>query len=114
MPDCLFCTLIGNPKPGFLVLDTPDVVAFRDIHPQAPTHLLVVPRAHFSDLTAMSAKTDVIAKMYAAAISLAKEHGIDDGFRTLINCKEKGGQTVFHVHLHLLGGKPMGPNLAGI
>lgn len=113
MADCLFCTLIATPKPGFLVLDEPEVVAFRDLHPQAPTHVLVVPRAHFSDLTAMRENTGVIAKMYEAALSLARELKIDDGFRTVINCKERGGQTVFHVHLHLLGGKPMGPDLAG-
>ena len=75
--------------------------------------MLVVPRQHFSDLTAMEKSTDVVAKMYAAAIAIAKREKIDDGFRTVINCKEKGGQTVFHVHMHLLGGKPMGGNLTG-
>ncbi|HVO29837.1 MAG TPA: HIT domain-containing protein [bacterium] len=113
MADCLFCTLIGNAKPGFLVHDKDGIVAFRDIHPQAPTHILVVPREHFSDLTAMEGRTDVVGRMYAAAIALAKSEKIDDGFRSVLNCKEKGGQSVFHVHMHLLGGKAMGPSLTG-
>jgi histidine triad (HIT) family protein len=111
MADCLFCNLIANPKPGFLLHDDGDVVAFRDIHPQAPTHILVVPRKHFADLTVMEKDTATIAKMYAAAISLAKQEQVDDGFRTVINCKEKGGQTVFHVHMHLMGGAKLGAKL---
>jgi histidine triad (HIT) family protein len=113
MADCLFCTLIANAKPGFLIHEDADVVAFRDLHPQAPTHVLVVPRTHFADLTQMEAKTEVIAKMYAAALAIAKKEKIDDGFRTVINTKEKGGQSVFHVHMHLLGGRRLGPGLAG-
>ncbi len=113
MADCLFCALIANPKPGMFLHDDGTVVAFRDIHPQAPTHLLVVPREHFADLTRMEGRTEVVAKMYDAALTLAREHRFDDGFRTVINTKEKGGQTVFHVHMHVLGGKPMGPALAG-
>ena len=112
MADCLFCNLLANPKPGWLVHDDGDVVAFRDINPQAPTHLLVVPREHFADLTAMESRTDVIAKMYAVALKLAKQEQVDDGFRTVVNVKAKGGQTVFHVHMHLLGGSQMGGKLA--
>lgn len=104
MADCLFCTLIANPKPGMLLADEPEVVAFRDIHPQAPTHVLILPRKHFADLTAMEAHTDVVAKMYDVALRLAKKEKLDAGFRTLMNVKEGGGQTVFHVHMHLLGG----------
>lgn len=113
MADCLFCNLIANPKPGWLLVDEPDVVAFRDIHPQAPTHVLIVPREHFADLTAMEGRTDLIARMYEVALRLAKAEEIDDGFRTVINAREKGGQTVFHVHMHLLGGRQLGPGLAG-
>jgi histidine triad (HIT) family protein len=75
--------------------------------------MLVVPRQHFSDLTAMAGHTELIGKMHGVALSLAKEHGIEEGFRIVINCKEKGGQTVMHVHLHLMGGKKMGPGLSG-
>jgi len=103
MATCLFCSLIANPKPGMFLHDDADVVAFRDIHPQAPTHILVLPRKHFPDLTAMEADTALIAKMYAAAIKLAKLEKITDGFRTVINVGAKGGQTVFHVHLHVMG-----------
>lgn len=112
MADCLFCNLIANPKPGFLLHDSPEVVAFRDIHPQAPTHILIVPRKHFADLTAMEKDTATIAKMYDVALALAKSEKVDDGFRTVVNVKEKGGQTVFHVHMHLMGGSKMGPKLA--
>lgn len=113
MADCLFCNLLANPKPGWLIYDKDGIAAFRDIHPQAPTHLLIVPRDHVADVTALEGRMDVMAKMYAAAVALAKEHGVDDGFRTVINTKEKGGQSVFHLHMHLLGGKPMGPGLTG-
>ena len=112
MADCLFCNLLANPKPGWLIHDDAEVAAFRDIHPQAPTHILIIPKKHFSDLTEMESKTDVIAKMYAAALKLAKSEKVDDGFRTVINVKPKGGQTVFHVHMHLLGGAQMGPRLS--
>ena len=112
MADCLFCTLLASPKPGWLLHDDADVAAFRDIHPQAPTHILIVPKKHFADLTAMEGHTDLIAKMHAAALKLAKQEKLDDGFRTVINVKEKGGQTVFHVHMHLLGGAQMGPRLS--
>lgn len=105
MADCLFCNLIKTAKPGMLLHDDGDVVAFRDIHPQAPTHLLVVPRKHFSDLVAMEGDTALIAKMYAAAISLAKSEKVSDGFRTVINVGAKGGQTVFHVHMHVMSGR---------
>ena len=112
MADCLFCNLIANPKPNQFVYEDPDVVALRDIHPQAPTHLLVIPRKHYADLTAMDGETGMIAKMYDAALKLAKSENIDDGFRTVINVKPKGGQTVFHVHMHVLGGAQMGPKLS--
>lgn len=111
MADCLFCNLMANPKPGWLIYEDPEVVAFRDITPQAPTHVLVVPREHFADLTAMESKTGVIGKMYAAALAVAKQEKIEDGFRTVINVKPKGGQTVFHVHMHVLGGTQMGGRL---
>lgn len=112
MADCLFCKLIANAKPESLLHDDADVVAFRDIHPQAPTHVLVLPRKHYADLPSMEADTALIGKMYAAAIKIAKAEKIDDGFRTVINAGLKGGQTVFHVHMHLLGGAQMGPKLS--
>lgn len=113
MADCLFCSIVASPKPGFLVHDDADIAAFRDIHPQAPTHLLIVPKKHFADLTEMEKDTALIAKMFAVALKLAKDLKLDSGFRTVINTKSGGGQTVFHTHLHLLGGRKMGAGLTG-
>lgn len=113
MAACIFCNILANPKPGQIVHEDDAVFVLRDIQPHAPTHLLVMPKTHYSDLTEMAGATDVIAKMYAAALKLARDEKIDDGFRTVINVKPKGGQTVFHVHMHVLGGKQLGPSLAG-
>lgn len=113
MADCIFCNILENAKPGQIVHQDDACFVLRDIHPQAPTHLLVIPKKHYGDLTDMEGATDVIGKMYGAAIALARQEKIDDGFRTVINVKPKGGQTVFHVHMHVLGGKQMGPGLAG-
>lgn len=113
MADCLFCSLVGNPKPGFLIHQDADVAAFRDLHPQAPTHVLIVPKKHFPDLAAMEKEPALIGKLYAAAVKIARDEKIGDGFRVVVNTGAKGGQTVFHTHLHLLGGKQMGGNLIG-
>lgn len=111
MADCLFCKLIASAQPGSLVYEDADVVALRDIHPQAPTHVLVVPRTHHADLPSMEGDTALVGKMFAAAIKIAKAENLADGYRTVINVGPKGGQTVFHVHMHVLGGRQMGPKL---
>ena len=110
MDDCLFCKMAsGEIKPDVLYEDD-DVLAFRDINPQAPVHALIIPKRHISTLNDLEEQdAETIGKLFLAASNVAKQEGIDEaGYRTLINCNEQGGQVVFHVHLHLLGGRRMG------
>ena len=109
MIDCLFCKMAqGEIKPD-LVMETDELLAFRDINPQAPTHVLVVPRKHISTLNDLTpADAGIIDKMVLAAREIAKLEGIAaSGYRLVMNCNQGGGQTVFHIHLHLLGGRAM-------
>ena len=105
--DCLFCKIADKTIPSQIVFEDDDLLAFNDIAPQAPVHLLVVPKRHLStlnDLTAADA--ELIGKMALRAQALAWERGIGkDGYRLAMNCNAQGGQTVFHIHLHLLGGR---------
>lgn len=105
--DCLFCRIVRREIPVQLVYENSDVVAFRDINPQAPVHVLVVPREHVASLNdAHDAAT--IGRLALAAAEIAKTEGIaDSGYRTVINTNADAGQTVFHVHLHLLGGRAL-------
>ena len=109
MSDCLFCRLIAGEIPATIVRQNEHVVAFKDITPQAPTHVLVVPRRHIPSLNDLSPDDDaLVGEMVRTAASIAKEHGhADRGYRTVFNCNADAGQTVFHVHLHLLGGRTM-------
>lgn len=109
MSDCLFCKMAaGEIKPD-MVKETGDLIAFRDINPQAATHILVVPRKHIStanDLT--GADAELVGKLVLAAREIARQEGIDEsGYRLVMNCNAGAGQTVFHIHLHLLGGRQM-------
>lgn len=109
MTDCLFCKMIkGEIKPD-VVLETDDVLAFRDINPQAPTHVLVVPKQHISTINDLDVDHEaLIGKLYLAAKDVAQQEGISEsGYRTVMNCGEGAGQSVFHIHLHLLGGRKM-------
>src|SRR5487761_43033 len=109
MTDCLFCKMAkGEIKPD-LVMETDELLAFRDINPQAPMHVLVVPRKHISTLNDLTpADAGLIDKMVLAAREIAKLEGIAaSGSRLVMNCNQGGGQTVFHIHLHLLGGRAM-------
>ena len=109
MTDCLFCRLIAGETPANIVHQNDHVVAFKDITPQAPTHVLVVPRCHIASLNDLSPADDaLIGEMIRTAANIAKEEGhADRGYRTVFNCNADAGQTVFHVHLHLLGGRKM-------
>jgi histidine triad (HIT) family protein len=110
MTDCLFCKMInGEIKPN-KVYENEEILAFRDIAPQAPTHVLVVPKRHISTLNDLQQDdAALVGKLYLAAKEVAHAEGIAErGYRTLINCNAEAGQSVFHVHLHLLGGRPMG------
>jgi histidine triad (HIT) family protein len=109
MSDCLFCKFVSGEIVPQTVYEDDDVLAFRDINPQAPTHVLIIPKKHIptlNDLTPDDA--ELIGKLYLAAGKIAKEEGLDAGYRTIINCNEQAGQTVFHIHLHLIGGRSMG------
>jgi len=109
MSDCLFCKMVaGDIKPD-VVFEDDAVLAFRDVNPQAPTHVLVIPKRHIAttnDLDAASA--DVVGKLYLAAKQIAADEGIaGPGYRMVMNCNPGAGQSVYHLHLHLLGGRPM-------
>lgn len=108
--DCLFCKFVSGEIDADIVHETESVIAFRDINPQAPTHVLIIPRKHIptiNDLT--DADKDEIGELYLAAKRVAKMEGFsEDGYRVVMNCNAGAGQTVFHVHLHLLGGRSFG------
>ena len=106
--DCLFCRIIAKEIPAKIVAETKHCVAFRDINPQAPTHILVIPREHIASLDSATDAT-ILGRMQLLAAELARKEGITErGYRTVINTNADAGQTVFHIHLHLLGGRRMG------
>ena len=108
-PDCLFCRIVAGEIPATTVLDTEHVLAFRDINPQAPVHVVVIPKAHHLDVAALSAADPALAgEVLAAASAVAAQEGLGDGFRVVFNTGADGGQTVFHVHAHVLGGRGLG------
>jgi histidine triad (HIT) family protein len=109
-PDCLFCRIVAGEIPSTPVLETDDVYAFRDVNPQAPTHVLVVPRAHHADAGALGAADPLLAgRLLEAAASVAEREGVAaSGYRVVFNTGAGAGQTVFHVHAHVIGGRPLG------
>ncbi|MDX1334790.1 MAG: histidine triad nucleotide-binding protein [Gammaproteobacteria bacterium] len=109
MSDCIFCKIIAGEIPATVVHETDDVLAFRDLGPQAPTHVLVIPKRHISTINDMQdSDAELVGKLYLAAQKVAADEGISEsGYRTVMNCNEGAGQTVFHMHLHVLGGRPM-------
>ncbi|HUL11574.1 MAG TPA: histidine triad nucleotide-binding protein [Methylococcaceae bacterium] len=109
MSDCLFCKMVaGEIKPA-VVYENDYVLAFRDIHPQAPTHVLIVPKRHIATLDDLSPDDLAISgELLLAASRVAAQEGLsEDGYRTVINCRAHGGQEVYHLHLHVLGGRRM-------
>ena len=107
--DCLFCKILNGDIPADLVYESDSAIAFRDINPHAPTHVLVIPRKHIPTINDLNdADRDVVGSLYMAARDIARQEGIaDDGYRTVMNCNEGAGQTVFHIHLHVLGGRSL-------
>jgi histidine triad (HIT) family protein len=104
--DCLFCRIIRREIPSPLIYESADCVAFRDINPQAPTHALVVPRQHVASLN--DADEALIGKLMAAAAEVARREGVaESGYRTVINTNADAQQTVFHIHVHVIGGRKM-------
>ena len=109
MTDTLFARIIRREIPADIVYEDADLVAFRDIHPQAPVHVLFVPRKSIPTLNDLGPEdAQIVGKLVLAAAAYAKREGFaESGYRTVFNCNRDGGQTVFHVHLHLLGGGPL-------
>lgn len=107
MEDCIFCKIVEGEIPGDIVHATERTVAFRDLNPQAPTHVLVVPRAHFANAAELAAgDPEASAELLTTAAAVATAEGYDD-YRIVFNTGSGVGQTVFHTHLHLLAGRPM-------
>ena len=109
MDNCIFCKIAAGEIPTDKVYEDDTVVAFRDLNPQAPVHILVIPRKHIATLNDLGPDDEaVIGRLYRAAREIAAAEGFAEaGYRTLVNCNEAGGQTVFHIHLHLLAGRMM-------
>jgi histidine triad (HIT) family protein len=108
--DCLFCEIAAGAIPATIVATTTRTVAFRDVNPQAPVHVLVIPKRHYTDLADLTAADGgLLADLAAQAHAVARAEGIaDTGYRVVFNTGSDGGQTVRHVHAHVLGGRPMG------
>jgi histidine triad (HIT) family protein len=107
MSDCLFCRIIAGEIPGAIVYQDERMIVLKDVNPQAPTHLLVIPRTHIETLNDLTPADDgLVGEMMRRAAALAREHGFDRrGYRTVFNCNAAAGQTVFHIHLHVMGGR---------
>ena len=109
MTDCLFCKIRDGEIPADIVYENDEVLAFRDVNPQAPVHVLIVPRKHIATVNDVQPDdATVMGKLFLAAQHIAAQEGIaDDGYRLVVNCNSKAGQTVFHIHMHVLGGRNM-------
>jgi histidine triad (HIT) family protein len=109
MTDDLFLKIIKREIPAEIVYETDEILAFRDINPQAPVHILIIPKERIATLNDLEpGHAEMVGKLVLAATDIAREEGLsDDGYRVVINCNSGGGQMVFHIHLHLLGGRQM-------
>ena len=107
---CIFCKIASGEIDAEIIYSDDSCVAFRDLEPKAPVHILIIPRAHIESMeTIQDEDTHLLGKMGAVARDLAREEGIaGDGYRLILNCNASGGQTVFHLHMHLLGGRELG------
>ncbi len=107
--DTIFSKIIAGEIPADIVYEDDEVIAFRDINPQAPTHVLVIPRVRIATINDLDPdQAGIIGRMYLAAAAIARNEGIaESGYRTVMNCNGDGGQTVFHIHLHVLGGRAL-------
>lgn len=105
--DCIFCRIVAKELPSTVVYETDDVLAFRDINPQAPTHVVVIPKAHYPDAASLAEADPALAgAVLAAAAAVARQEGVaESGYRLVFNTGPDAGQSVFHVHCHVLGGR---------
>ncbi len=107
--DCLFCKIINGEIPSNKVYEDETVYAFRDIEPQAPTHILIIPKQHIKSAAEIDeSNSAVVAHIFEVAAKIAKQEGLDDGFRIVNNCGDIAGQSVKHLHFHLMGGREFG------
>lgn len=112
MEDCIFCRIVGGDIPASKVYEDQDFVAFHDIHPAAPIHILLIPKLHIASLYEVNeADQLLLGKMLWLVPQLAKQQGCENGFRTIINTGRVGGQEVFHLHIHIIGGKDRLPGM---
>ena len=113
MEDCLFCKIIKGEIPSTIVYEDDEILAFRDINPVAPVHVLVIPKKHISSLVDLKPEDEaLVGKIYSVINKIAKQENIfERGFRVVVNCGEEGGQEVKHLHFHLIGGKKLGIKL---
>ena len=111
--DCIFCNIVAGKIPSDIVYQDEEVIAFHDINPQSPVHMLVIPRKHFTSLNDLTYKEKpLMGRIIATANRLAKEEGIaESGYRLVINCGRQGGQLVPHLHLHIMGGRQLSGQL---
>ena len=109
MADCLFCKIVSGDIPASIVHRDEHLVAFKDINPQAPLHVLIIPRRHIATLNELGPQDDdLVGEMVRRAAAIAREHGYAErGYRTVFNCNAEAGQSVFHIHLHVLGGRAL-------
>jgi len=105
--NCLFCKILAGDITADIVHESDSAIAFRDINPQAPTHVVIIPRKHIATINEIANEDQaIVGSLYSAAKEIAAAEGLsEDGYRTVMNCNEAAGQTVFHIHLHLLGGR---------
>ena len=112
MKDCLFCKIAAGEIPSTCLYNDDDVYAFRDINPQMPVHFLVIPKQHIDSVAAITAENSaVVAKCFEVIAKLAAQEGLTSGYRVISNCGDDAGQTVHHLHFHVLGGASMGEHL---
>ncbi len=107
--DCIFCKIATGKLSAELVLEEEELLAFKDINPQAPEHIVVIPRKHIPRVSDLETQdVPLMGKLVLAAKKIARERGLKDGYRLVVNCNSGAGQTVFHIHMHLLGGRNLG------
>ncbi len=108
--DCIFCKVAAHDVPARTVFENERLIAFHDLFPQAPTHILIIPKTHYTTLNDVpAADSALLGEMMSTATQIAKEIGVDEsGYRVVMNCNKDGGQSVYHIHLHLLAGRQLG------
>ena len=108
MSECVFCKIVAGKIPSRKVFENERILAFEDINPQAPTHILIVPKKHLAGLKeAQAGDAEIIGRCHLAAAQIARQRNIEQGYRTVLNVGPGAGQSVFHLHVHLLGGRPL-------